>query len=109
MAVVGDDDPVWKATDCTRQLTIKAVARIAVALVRNVDAVRPPKTEEEAIRIGNDTPFGLSAYFYSRDIGRIWRVAEGLVGEIRWTSRRSVFFAGYICNETDVSRSWPHR
>ena len=36
------------------------------------------KTEEEAIRIGNDTPFGLSAYFYSRDIGRIWRVSEGL-------------------------------
>jgi len=36
------------------------------------------KTEEEAIRIGNDTPFGLSAYFYSRDIGRVWRVAEGL-------------------------------
>ncbi|CAH0993093.1 Glutarate-semialdehyde dehydrogenase [Sinobacterium norvegicum] len=35
-------------------------------------------TEEEAIRIGNDTPFGLSAYFYSRDIGRIWRVSEGL-------------------------------
>jgi succinate-semialdehyde dehydrogenase/glutarate-semialdehyde dehydrogenase len=36
------------------------------------------KTEKDAIRIGNDTPFGLSAYFYSRDIGRIWRVAEGL-------------------------------
>jgi succinate-semialdehyde dehydrogenase/glutarate-semialdehyde dehydrogenase len=36
------------------------------------------KTEEDAIRIGNDTPLGLSAYFYSRDIGRIWRVAEGL-------------------------------
>ena len=36
------------------------------------------KTEEEAIQIGNDTPFGLAAYFYSRDIGRIWRVAEGL-------------------------------
>ncbi|HEY6130953.1 MAG TPA: NAD-dependent succinate-semialdehyde dehydrogenase [Halioglobus sp.] len=36
------------------------------------------KTEEDAIRIGNDTPFGLAAYFYSRDIGRIWRVAEGL-------------------------------
>jgi len=35
-------------------------------------------TEEEAIRIGNDTPFGLSAYFYARDIGRIWRVSEGL-------------------------------
>lgn len=36
------------------------------------------KTEEEAIRMGNDTPFGLAAYFYSRDIGRIWRVSEGL-------------------------------
>jgi len=36
------------------------------------------KNEEEAIRIGNDTPFGLAAYFYSRDIGRVWRVAEGL-------------------------------
>ncbi|GMG88403.1 NAD-dependent succinate-semialdehyde dehydrogenase [Biformimicrobium ophioploci] len=36
------------------------------------------KTEEEAIRIGNDTPYGLSAYFYARDIGRIWRVSEGL-------------------------------
>jgi len=35
-------------------------------------------TEEEAIRIGNDTPFGLSAYFYARDIGRVWRVSEGL-------------------------------
>ena len=34
--------------------------------------------EEEAIRMANDTEFGLAAYFYSRDIGRIWRVAEGL-------------------------------
>ena len=36
------------------------------------------RTEEEAIRIANDTPFGLASYFYSRDVGRIWRVAEGL-------------------------------
>ena len=34
--------------------------------------------EAEAIRMANDTEFGLAAYFYSRDIGRIWRVAEGL-------------------------------
>ena len=34
--------------------------------------------EREAIDMANDTPFGLAAYFYSRDIGRIWRVAEGL-------------------------------
>ena len=35
-------------------------------------------TEEEGISLANDTPFGLAAYFYARDIGRIWRVAEGL-------------------------------
>lgn len=34
--------------------------------------------EEQAIAIANDTEFGLAAYFYSRDIGRIWRVAEAL-------------------------------
>ncbi len=34
--------------------------------------------EDEAISISNDTEFGLAAYFYSRDIGRIWRVAEAL-------------------------------
>jgi succinate-semialdehyde dehydrogenase / glutarate-semialdehyde dehydrogenase len=36
------------------------------------------KTEADAIRLANDTEFGLAAYFYGRDIGRIWRVAEGL-------------------------------
>ena len=36
------------------------------------------KTEEEAIQMANDTEFGLAAYFYSRDIGRVWRVAEAL-------------------------------
>ncbi|MGY2904589.1 NADP-dependent succinate-semialdehyde dehydrogenase [Bradyrhizobium sp. URHC0002] len=36
------------------------------------------KTEEEAIRLSNETEFGLAAYFYGRDIGRIWRVAEAL-------------------------------
>jgi len=35
-------------------------------------------TEEEAIRIANDTPFGLAAYFYARDLGRVWRVGEAL-------------------------------
>jgi len=36
------------------------------------------ETEEQAIAMANDTEFGLAAYFYSRDMGRIWRVAEGL-------------------------------
>src|SRR5664280_113593 len=35
-------------------------------------------TEKEAIELANDTEFGLAAYFYSRDIGRVWRVAEAL-------------------------------
>jgi succinate-semialdehyde dehydrogenase/glutarate-semialdehyde dehydrogenase len=35
-------------------------------------------TEAEAIAMANDTEFGLAAYFYARDIGRIWRVSEGI-------------------------------
>ena len=36
------------------------------------------ETEDEAVAMSNDTEFGLASYFYSRDIGRVWRVAEGL-------------------------------
>ena len=36
------------------------------------------RTEDEAIALANETPFGLAAYFYGRDIGRVWRVAEAL-------------------------------
>ncbi|HSG96030.1 MAG TPA: NAD-dependent succinate-semialdehyde dehydrogenase, partial [Afifellaceae bacterium] len=36
------------------------------------------KTDDEAVALANSTEFGLASYFYSRDIGRIWRVAEGL-------------------------------
>jgi succinate-semialdehyde dehydrogenase/glutarate-semialdehyde dehydrogenase len=36
------------------------------------------RDEAEAIAMANDTEFGLASYFYSRDIGRIWRVSEGL-------------------------------
>ena len=36
------------------------------------------RTEEEAIRMANDTEFGLAAYFYARDVGRVFRVAEAL-------------------------------
>jgi len=34
--------------------------------------------EEDVIQQANDTPFGLASYFYTRDIGRVWRVAEAL-------------------------------
>jgi succinate-semialdehyde dehydrogenase / glutarate-semialdehyde dehydrogenase len=36
------------------------------------------KDEKEAVRMANDTEFGLASYFYTRDISRAWRVAEGL-------------------------------
>jgi succinate-semialdehyde dehydrogenase / glutarate-semialdehyde dehydrogenase len=36
------------------------------------------ETEDEAIALANDTPFGLAAYLYARDVGRIFRVVEGL-------------------------------
>jgi succinate-semialdehyde dehydrogenase/glutarate-semialdehyde dehydrogenase len=35
-------------------------------------------TETQAIQMANDTEFGLASYFFSKDMGRIWRVAEGL-------------------------------
>jgi len=42
------------------------------------------ETEEEAIRLANDSDLGLAGYFFSRDVGRVWRVAErlevGMVG-----------------------------
>ncbi len=36
------------------------------------------ETEAEAVALANDTPYGLAGYLYSRDIGRIWRMAEAL-------------------------------
>ncbi|WP_438894365.1 aldehyde dehydrogenase family protein, partial [Bacillus cereus group sp. BC17] len=35
-------------------------------------------TEDEALRLANDTEFGLAAYLYSRDASRIWRVSAGI-------------------------------
>ncbi len=35
-------------------------------------------SEEEVVRAANDTPYGLAAYYYTRDMGRIWRLAEAL-------------------------------
>jgi succinate-semialdehyde dehydrogenase/glutarate-semialdehyde dehydrogenase len=43
-----------------------------------VAAIQTFATEQEGVAIANDTPYGLSGYFYSRDLGRVWRVAEAL-------------------------------
>ena len=56
-------------------------ADMAVAREETFGPVAPLfrfKTEEEAIAMANDTEFGLACYFYARDIGRVWRVAEAL-------------------------------
>lgn len=64
-------------------------------------------TEEEAIRLANDTPYGLAAYYYTRDMGRIWRVGEGLeygmvgANEARFTSE-IMPFGGY--KESGIGR-----
>ena len=36
------------------------------------------EAEDDAVAMANDTEFGLASYFYSRDVGRVWRVSEGL-------------------------------
>jgi succinate-semialdehyde dehydrogenase/glutarate-semialdehyde dehydrogenase len=36
------------------------------------------RNEAEAIQMANDTPYGLAVYFFTRDVGRVWRVSEGL-------------------------------
>jgi len=52
------------------------------------------KSDDEVVALANDTEFGLAAYFYSRDIGRIWRVAEGLESGMVGVN------TGLISNET---------
>ena len=69
------------------------------------------KDEEEAIRVANDTPSGLAAYFYSRDIGRCWRVSEqleyGLVGVNEGViSTEMAPFGGY--KESGLGREGSH-
>ena len=56
-------------------------------------------SDAEVIKMANDTPFGLASYFYSRDIGRIWRVAEaleyGMVGvNTGMTTKAEIPFGG---------------
>jgi succinate-semialdehyde dehydrogenase/glutarate-semialdehyde dehydrogenase len=54
------------------------------ALVANEETFGPLapvfrfKDEAEVIKLANNSPFGLASYFYARDMGRVWRVAEAL-------------------------------
>ncbi len=69
------------------------------------------KSEEEVIKMANDTPYGLASYFYSRDIGKIWRVAEaleyGMVGvNTGLTSKAEIPFGGV--KESGLGREGSH-
>jgi succinate-semialdehyde dehydrogenase/glutarate-semialdehyde dehydrogenase len=69
------------------------------------------KTEQEAVRMANDTPFGLAAYFFTRDLGRCWRVAEaleyGIVGVNEGiTSTEIAPFGGW--KESGIGREGSH-
>ncbi len=68
---------------CFYQPTVLTEVTSDMAVFRNeifgpVAPVVRFSTEEEVIEMANDTEFGLASYFYTRDIGRVWRVAEAL-------------------------------
>ena len=68
---------------CFYQPTILTGMRPDMPVLRNeifgpVAPIITFETEAEAIELANDTEFGLASYFYTRDIGRVWRVAEAL-------------------------------
>ena len=68
---------------CYYQPTVLTEVTSEMAVFRNeifgpVAPVVRFSTEEEVVAMANDTEFGLASYFYTRDIGRVWRVAEAL-------------------------------
>ncbi|EPQ58959.1 succinic semialdehyde dehydrogenase [Gloeophyllum trabeum ATCC 11539] len=69
------------------------------------------ETEEEVIKMANDTPVGLAGYFYSRDVGRVWRVAEalevGMVGTNTGTISQAVIPFGGV-KESGLGREGSH-
>lgn len=75
-APYGDGGLFWTPT-----VLANASADMLVAREETFGPVAPLipfSSEEEVLRTANNTPFGLAAYFYTRDISRVWRVAEGL-------------------------------
>jgi succinate-semialdehyde dehydrogenase / glutarate-semialdehyde dehydrogenase len=69
------------------------------------------ETEADAVRMANDTPYGLAAYFFTRDMGRCWRVAEaldcGIVGVNEGlTSTEVAPFGGF--KESGIGREGSH-
>jgi len=76
-----------------------------------VAAITKFETEEEVIRLANDTNVGLAGYLYSRDVGRVWRVAEalevGMVGANTGLISQAVVPFGGI-KESGIGREGGH-
>jgi len=76
-----------------------------------VAALTKFETEEEVIKLANDTHVGLAGYFFSRDVGRVWRVAEalevGMVGSnTGLISQAAIPFGGV--KESGIGREGGH-
>lgn len=72
-----------QAGECFYQPTILSNVTNDMPIAANeifgpVSPIIPFNTEQEALAMANDTEYGLAAYFYARDIGCVWRVAEAL-------------------------------
>jgi succinate-semialdehyde dehydrogenase/glutarate-semialdehyde dehydrogenase len=74
--VDGVDDNFYRPTILSQVTNDMPIA--ANEIFGPVSPIISFETEQDAINIANDTEYGLAAYFYARDIGTIWRVAEGL-------------------------------
>lgn len=80
LALGGERD---EAGECFYQATILTNVTNDMPIAANeifgpVSPIIAFDTEEEVLTQANDTEYGLAAYFYTRDIGRVWRVGEGL-------------------------------
>ncbi len=76
----GSSDPTG---ECFYQPTLLSQVTNSMPVAKNeifgpVSVIIPFDSETEVIALANDTEYGLAAYFYARDIGRIWRVSEAL-------------------------------
>src|SRR4029078_9060136 len=66
---------------CAHTIVLEVTRALVIAREETFGPVAPLfrfSTEADAVALANATEFGLAAYFYGRDIGRLWRVAEAL-------------------------------
>ena len=100
------------AISSSRRLLRDVTPNMAVAREETFGPVAPLfrfKTEDEAIEMANATEFGLACYFYARDIGRVWRVAEGPRIRHGRHQRRHHLDGGGAVRRRQGKRPWARR